>query len=856
VMVAERSPRTRAIPAHLWQSTGVASPAMPRAVPFVGRKPELDALAARFDEGTRLVTLLGPGGIGKTALAVEHALRRVEAGARTSVVFCDLSGARDPASILDAVALACDADAGGIGAALATRGEVILVLDNFDGLTEHALATVGTWVDEAPEADVLVTSRERLAMLGEVVLEVGPLADAVTLLVAAAAKGGGALVLPPADRAAATEIVALLEGVPLAVEIAGARLPLLGALPLLERLRASTEGLRREARGGPARHASLDAAVHGSFEGLQPHERDVLAQLAVFHGGFTVASAEAVVEVRGGGPVLEAIATLRARSLVRTREVAAARFDLYASIRSFVVREHPGPIAAASERHAAWFVSEAERAAEQAHRDVAAAAWLIAERENVLAVATKVLSGAPVTARTAEPALRALVALSPVLLAQGTLGSVAALLAPVVERTRDSGADPRLASRALLLRGAMRRDRGDVRAALKDLLGAESIARALGDALLGADLRIELGRTLLVAGEVAAAAEHFARAEEAFAALGARAREAHALAWRAVAAVTARDGAAGAVTAKDSAGGGAARAWLERSVALAAGDFAARAVYLVLLGRACGDAGESAAARRALVEAGAGGNGRVGLTKGTPSAATAAIADRLLGMVLHDAGETDAAVAALECARDSLAALGLPVEAAIARGQLGWIALERGRAAEGYALIADARDVAIRAGRTEDAAYFGDAGASQGARVRGLLEGWAPGALHARVRARAGGVGADAGVVEHDAVVVGTDGMWFRVPQGPRVGLERRRSLALLLDRLARERIERPSATLAAAALFAAAWPGEKAIASAAAHRVRVAVATLRKLGLRDAIVTLEGGGGYALAAELRVVRG
>ena len=825
--------------ADLWQSDAVASSAMPRAVPFVGREPELATLAARFDEGTRLVTLLGPGGIGKTALAVEHALRRIAAGARSAVVFCDLSSARDEASIVDALALACGADARGVGAALAARGEVLVVLDNFDGLADHALATVAAWLEDAPEAEVLVTSRDRLTLVGEVVSEVGPLADAaVPLLLATAAKCGGAIALRPEERAIAEAIVALLEGVPLAVEIAGARLPLLGAAALLERLRASTAGLRRDARGGPARHVSLDAAVDGSFAALRPHEQDVLAQLCVFHGGFTVAAAEAIVEVGrdgdgdgGGASVLEVVAELRSRSLVRTREVAGARFDLYASIRSFVERARPGPIAAAAERHGTWFVAQAERAAEQAHRDPAAAAWLIAERENVLAVVTRVLSGGPVTARAAEPALRALVALSPVLLAQGALGSVAALVAPLVERTRDSGADPRLAARAMVLRGAMRRDRGDVRGALIDLLGAESMARALRDELLAADVRVELGRTLLAAGELTPAAEHFARAEEAFAKLGVRWREAHALAWRAVA------------------GGGTERALLERAVALAAGDDGARAIYLVLLGRACGDAGETAAAKRALAAAAG---------AASVDARTVATASRLLGIVLHDAGEIEAAVKALERARDSFAVLGLAVEAALARGHLGWIARERGSAAEGYALLADARDVAMRAGREEEAAYYEGAGeggeGGVGAGAKALIDGWRFGALHARVRGRAAGDAA-APVVE-GGLVVGVDGAWFRAANGARVGLERRRSLALLLDRLARERVDRPGAPLAASALFAAAWPGEKAIASAAAHRVRVAVATLRKLGLRDAIVTLDGGGGYALAAELRLVRG
>ncbi|HSO38527.1 MAG TPA: hypothetical protein VLT33_38625, partial [Labilithrix sp.] len=536
--------------------------------------------------------------------------------------------------------------------------------------------------------------------------------------------------------------------------------------------------------------------------------------------------------------LLEVISTLRSRSLVRTRDAAAARFDLYAPIRAFVARALPGPIAAAAARHASWFVSQAERAAERAHREPAARAWLIAERDNVLAVVTRVLAGGPVTALVAEPALRALVALGPALLAGGTLASIAALIAPVVERTRDSGADPRLAARAMLLRGAMRRDRGELRAALKDLLGAESIARALGDELLGADLRIELGRTLLGAGEIAPSAEHFERAAKAFATLGARAREAHALAWLAIATAT---GPAGVV---------AARPLLERAVALAAGDHASRAPYLVLLARACADAGDAAAAKSALQEA-------IASAGREQDARTDAAARLLLGIVLHDTGELAEAVTAMEEARDRFAVHGLEVEAATARGHLGLVACERGRGAEGYALLADARDVAMGAGRMDEASYFSgpSPSPSPGSSPRDLLAGWPPGAsaIHARVRARAGGSTAEAAV--DDALVVGTGGGWFRPPAGARVGLERRRSLALLLDRLAGERIDRPGATLDAAALFAAAWPGERAIESAAAHRVRVAVATLRKMGLRDAIVTLEGGGGYALAASVRLVR-
>lgn len=891
---------------------------LPRALPFLGRSAELDALEARFEEGTQLVTLLGPGGIGKTSLAVEHAMRRVASGARTSVVFCDVSDARDAAGIVDAMAIACGAALGAsgegvarVGAALAARGEVVVVVDNLDGLTGHAPETIVQWAALAPEAEIVVTSRERLDVVGEVVVEVSGLeavagvgadeGEAVALLVAAARRGSSGFMLRAEDAAFAAEIVRLLEGAPLAIEMAGSRLPLVGARALLERLRESTESLRREAKGGPDRHGSLDAAVAGSFDTLEAYERDALAQLTVFRGGFTVISAEAVVEIAGASTsVIEVVDGLRARSLVRTRDAAAARFDLYASVRSYVQRVHPAPIAGAAERHAAFFVTSAERNAANSYRDAPARAWLAVERENVLAVAARVLAAGPVTARSAEPALRGIVALSPLLLARGPLASVAALIAPVVERTRDSGADPRLTARATLLRGAIAREAGDVRSALKDLLGAEGIARALGDELLVADIRVELGRTMLAGGETAAGRDHFDKAVRAFGALGARSREAHALAWLAIS--TATDG-----VRRDVA---TARTLLQRSVALAAGDPASRAPYLLLLGRACAESSDGAGAKRALEDA-------IATAALDGDSRTEAAARMLLGMVLHDGGDLARAAEILASARDTFDVHGLHVDAAVARGHLGVVAREEGRVAEAYALLADARDVMVRCSRGDEADYFGrhlgalggmdadmDVGPASSAspmsspappssgaglmiiptpppssvrdlsaggpvrpraggrelvaawRIEMRTDGTTP-SLHLRLATRAakgpqGRVGGG-GALPEDALVVGVDGGWFRAPGAARVGLERRRSLALLLDRLTGERLAHAGATLGSAALFAAAWPGEKAITSAASHRVRVAIATLRKMGLKDAIVTQSDG--YALSSELRVVR-
>jgi hypothetical protein len=104
-----------------------------------------------------------------------------------------------------------------------------------------------------------------------------------------------------------------------------------------------------------------------------------------------------------------------------------------------------------------------------------------------------------------------------------------------------------------------------------------------------------------------------------------------------------------------------------------------------------------------------------------------------------------------------------------------------------------------------------------------------------------------------EALLVGPAGQWFRPPRGERVPLDRRKPLALLLDRLARERAERPGAPLAWDALLSAAWPGERVLAVAGAHRVRVAVSTLRKLGLKEVLCTREEG--YLLAPEIQTIR-
>ena len=292
---------------------------------FVGRARALADLDRAFDLGARLVTLVGAPGIGKTRLArrwAELSGGRFLGGG--GVWFCALTEARDAAFVCDAVARALSMSVpptsstegamAWIGEALAERGEVLLVLDDCDALARQVGRCAEAWCLRAPEARLLSTSRERLHVGGEHLIELGPLdvADEALPLFderARAARGGEAE--PFDDRATRLALVRELDGIPLAIELAAARSRVLSPAQILSRLSQKLELLADPSRG---RHATLRSAIDASWEGLSNVERSALAQCAVFSGGFTIDAAERVLDV-GGESVLEVIASLRDKSL-------------------------------------------------------------------------------------------------------------------------------------------------------------------------------------------------------------------------------------------------------------------------------------------------------------------------------------------------------------------------------------------------------------------------------------------------------------------------------------------------------------------------------------------------------------
>src|SRR6185295_17862639 len=171
-----------------------------------------------------------------------------------------------------------------LGHAIAGRGRCLVILDNFEQVVAHAPATVGRWLDRAASAAFLVTSREQLHLPGEVLFPIEPLPlerDAIELFAARARAQRPDFVVDDDNRAAVADVVRLVEGLPLAIELAAARTRILSPAQLVERMRDRFR-LLVGAHGAVARQATLRAAIDWSWDLLAPWEQKALAQCSVF----------------------------------------------------------------------------------------------------------------------------------------------------------------------------------------------------------------------------------------------------------------------------------------------------------------------------------------------------------------------------------------------------------------------------------------------------------------------------------------------------------------------------------------------------------------------------------------------
>ncbi|MEQ1505567.1 MAG: winged helix-turn-helix domain-containing protein [Myxococcota bacterium] len=441
-------------------STGFDPGGLGADAPLYGRDAALAAIDRALADGARVVTVRGPGGIGKTRLA-----RAAIRGRRSR--WADLGAAIDDADVVAAVAGAVSPgaplrDGDDVGRRLAGIG--VVCLDGCEAGAAAIAARVARWTAGV----FLVTSRVALGVDGERTIELGPLDDgaAVALLVERASTRRPAF--GRSDPAVLAAIVAAVDRVPLGIELVAARAGLLDAPALLDRL------TRRAARPGPfdwlaaddSRHGSLAATVDWSWGLLPADARIVLAACAVFAGGFRVEAAEAVCGPLVDGPVLPRLELLRDASLLRADH---DRLEAWAMVRAFA-DDHATDRPGCEDRLGDWLA--------QALPD-APIGRVTAELANLrVALAAAVARRRPVAAALAESLERAL----------ASTGPMAARLR-AADVAVDTASTPDRRARALV-----------ARARARDIVGADGVDADLDAARSLAPDRSTLGRVELAAG--------------------------------------------------------------------------------------------------------------------------------------------------------------------------------------------------------------------------------------------------------------------------------------------------------------------------------------------------------------------
>jgi predicted ATPase/class 3 adenylate cyclase len=353
---------------------------------FVGREQQIEEVV-RAIEGRRLVTLTGPGGTGKTRLSL-HVARVVEERFADGAFFVALAPLREPGLVPAAIAQALGLRQEPARPAIETvidhlrDKRALVVLDNFEQVMEAA-ADVARLLEAAPASRLVVTSREPLHLQGEQEHPVPPLTlpdpqhlpslqaltqfEAVSLFIDRARAVRPGFEVTTGNAPAVAEICARLDGLPLAIELAAARVKVLSPEAILGRLESRLTLLAGGARDLPARQQTLRGAIGWSYDLLGEDEQPFFARLAAFAGGCTLEAVEAVCAEGLGLDSLDGVASLVNKSLLRQSERSESRFFMLETIREFAT-ERLADLPNAAEthrRHAAYFLVMAEEAASE-----------------------------------------------------------------------------------------------------------------------------------------------------------------------------------------------------------------------------------------------------------------------------------------------------------------------------------------------------------------------------------------------------------------------------------------------------------------------------------------------------------
>jgi predicted ATPase/DNA-binding XRE family transcriptional regulator len=513
----------------------------PPVTPLIGREDEVAAVVAMVRGGdARLLTLTGPGGVGKTRLALESA-RMVAVNFADGVVFVDLTPIREPELVIPTIADRLGVRQSGehlvadrLLVYLAER-QLLLVLDN----CEQVLAagpSLAALLAAAPRLRILATSRARLALSAEQEVPVKPLAvpdpaqlpslerltefDAVRLFVARARALRPNFALTVGNAAAVVGICARLDGLPLAIELAAARLKVLPPEALLTRLDRRLPLLSGGPRDAPVRQQTMHDAIAWSYDVLTPGQQALFRRLGVFAGGWDLAAAETLMQPGDRFHFFPAFAALIDQSLVRLSEEAQgeARFQMLETIREFA-----GELLAASIEsdivhlaHARYFLALAESNA-SGLLGPNLPAWIARlqiELDNLRAALAWLLGAQDSPAERTELGLRMVVALWPFWYWQSQFAEAQQWIEQAV--SRDENQPSALRAETLFAAAMISHHRGDYEAAERCALDSLTMARVCYDTAAEGHALFALSLVAARRGEHQAAASRAAAALEIF----------------------------------------------------------------------------------------------------------------------------------------------------------------------------------------------------------------------------------------------------------------------------------------------------------------------------------------------------